>query len=55
VTVAKQFVQPQNEAVQTLVTVISRGYNVGWDSTTGDCSGTSPNKLERAIEQTYYE
>jgi hypothetical protein len=33
--------------------IISKGYNLGGDNT--DCISTSPNKVEREIELTYYE
>jgi len=34
-------------------TIISRGYNIGWDSGNGTCDTVSPKKVERAIQLTY--
>jgi Tfp pilus assembly protein PilX len=58
VTVQKVYDQ---DSARIDTTVISRGYNIGWNPVppngtglgTGDCSATGPKKLERAIELTY--
>jgi hypothetical protein len=42
-----------SNAPYTYTTITSRGYNIGWNSTPGDCSNASPKKVERAIQVTY--
>ena len=39
-------------ATSTLVRVMSRGYNIGWDSVAKNCNITGPRKLERALQFT---
>lgn len=60
VTVDKYYAQDPNlgNAVHLFTTVISAGYNIGYNATnpvagTPDCSSASPKKVNRTVELTY--
>jgi hypothetical protein len=39
--------------VTASTTVFSDGFNVGWESSPGDCNGFSISKVERALVASY--
>ncbi|MES2314762.1 MAG: hypothetical protein V4524_02380 [Patescibacteria group bacterium] len=43
----------QTQGTSTVVTVIARGYNIGWNTT--DCVLSGPRKVERALQYTQFQ
>ncbi len=51
----KKFYEYDTDFAQNILmtTIISKGYNLGWNDSSNTCSAPSPRRVERALEYTF--